>query len=132
MQRIVPNNVFSKRFPERSHNRSIVFAANDLSHSARVRMRIVRGPRSEDVPNPTLWAESGGYLSVLHFAQKSVATMSAEEEVMFALVDFAVSLLTEVVVEFEQFEGDKQDDAIEQCHQMLQYAILVDSVYQCN
>ena len=26
----------------------------------------------------------------------------------------------------------KQDDAIEQCHQVLQYAILVDSVYPCE
>ena len=60
----------------------------------------------------------------MYFVLKSVlciATMSAEEEVVLRLMDFAESLLTKHVMESEQFEGDKQD----RCHRTVQSGAIV-------
>ena len=47
------------------------------------------------------------------------------------VVGFAESFFSEVVLNFEQFDEDKQDME-EQCHQLLQCVILVDSVHPCE
>ena len=54
------------------------------------------------------------------------------EELVETVLEFAESFLTEVVLNFEQFDEDKQDDMEEQCHQLLQCVILVDSVHPCE
>ena len=54
------------------------------------------------------------------------------EELVETVVGFAEPFLSEVVLNFEQFDEDKQDDMEEQCHQLLQCVILVDSVHPCE
>ena len=52
----------------------------------------------------------------------------ASEEVLETMLKFSESLLRHSIADFLHSDEEKQDDLIDQCHQLLQYTILMESI----